>query len=123
MVKTIGKVLVVALLVAALGGIAYVLVGQDAAASDDIEAPHMPTARVEKGPIEKLVTGPGEVKPSDTEKLEMAKWRYFRSSEVPLNERIPPVRLWSNTRMAIRLLHRTIWLYWGRAFPKTSMTS
>lgn len=49
----------------------------------------MPTARVEKGPIEKLVTGPGEVKPADTEKLEMAKWRYFRSSEVPLNERIP----------------------------------
>lgn len=89
MVKTIGKVLVVALLVAALGGIAYVLVKQDAAASNDIEAPHMPTARVEKGPIEKLVTGPGEVKPSDTEKLEMAKWRYFRSSEVPLNERIP----------------------------------
>ena len=51
MVKTIGKVLVVALLVAALGGIAYVLVKQDAAASNDIEAPNIPTAMLEKGPI------------------------------------------------------------------------
>ncbi|WP_102375831.1 efflux RND transporter periplasmic adaptor subunit [Raoultibacter massiliensis] len=89
MAKTIGKAAVVLLLVAVLGGIVYVLIGQDAAASGAAEPLEMPTALVTKGTIEKLVTGPGEVKPAKTEKLKMAKWRYFKSSPVPLNERIP----------------------------------
>lgn len=89
MAKTIGKTVIVLLLVAALSGIAYLLMGQDAEASNDAEPSSTPTAKVERGAVEKLVTGPGEVKPAETEKLKMAKWRYFKSSSVPLNERIP----------------------------------
>ncbi|WP_139651278.1 efflux RND transporter periplasmic adaptor subunit [Raoultibacter phocaeensis] len=89
MVKTVGKALVIAALVVVLGAIVYLLVGQSSPMPEDVEEPStLPTAQVERGTVEKLVTGPGEVKPSETEKLKMAKWRYFKSSDVPLNERI-----------------------------------
>lgn len=89
MAKTIGKIVAVLLLVAVLGGIVYLLVGHDIASSNEGEVLPTPTSQVEKGTVEKLVTGPGEVKPAKTEKLKMAKWRYFKASSVPLNERIP----------------------------------
>lgn len=89
MAKTVGRIVVVLALVVALGGIVYLLVEQSAPASENVEAPELPTAQATRGTVEKLVTGPGEVKPAKTEKLKMAKWRYFKSSEVPLNERIP----------------------------------
>lgn len=94
--KTLGKILVVLALCGALGAVAYLLIAPDGAvqlpflANDAPEdEPAQPIAPVERGTVEKHVTGPGEVKGAVTEKLELPDGRCFWAFVAPVNTRIP----------------------------------
>lgn len=92
MKSTLGKVLVIAALVAVAGGLAtWLALGDDlthAFSSPAEEAPPL-TAPVTRGSVQKTVTGAGEVKPLSTEKLKPAdSWHWLESFDAPLNKRV-----------------------------------
>lgn len=87
--KTVGKVLVVIVMVAALGGMGYLLAAPPKDAAGQESAVQLPTAKVARGSVVKQITGPGEAKAAVVEKVKMAKWRYFKAFVAPLNKRIP----------------------------------
>lgn len=86
--KTVGKVLVVLVMLAAIGGLGYLLAGPREAPGGQGEHP-LPTAQATRTTIVKQVTGPGEVKAASVDKLKNPRWRYFKTFVAPLNERIP----------------------------------
>lgn len=90
--KKIGKVLLVAMLVAVLGCLVAWLVldgdGVKAASGASQETPPL-TASVSRGSVQKTVTGAGEVKASASEKLKPAdSWHWLESFDAPLNKRV-----------------------------------
>lgn len=86
--KTVGKTLVVLVLLAAIGGLGYLLVEPREAPGEQSERP-APVAQATKATITKQVTGPGEVKAASVDKLKNPRWRYLKAFVAPLNERIP----------------------------------
>ena len=93
MKSTVGKALVIVLLLAVVGGMAaWLLFGDDIAQSLAGEPQSTPPATmpVLRGSVERTVTGVGEVKPLATEKLKPAdSWHWLESFDVPLNKRVP----------------------------------
>lgn len=90
--KSVGKALVIVLLVAVVGGMAaWLALGDDLAqafsgAPEEIPPTTVPVAR---GSVEKTVTGVGEVKPLATKKLKPAdSWHWLESFDAPLNKRV-----------------------------------
>ena len=86
--KTVGKTLVVLVMLAAIGCLGYLLVEPREAPGGQGERP-VPVAQATKSTITKQVTGPGEVKAASVDKLKNPRWRYFKAFVAPLNERIP----------------------------------
>lgn len=92
MKSMVGKAVVVVLLLAAVGGLAvWLAYGDDIAQSmsgGQQEAPPA-TAPVARETVQRVVTGVGEVKPIETEKLRPAdSWHWLKSFDAPLNKRI-----------------------------------
>lgn len=92
MKSTVGKTIVVILLLIVVGGLAaWLLFGDEiaqAASGRTQEAPPA-TALVMRGSMQKTVTGVGEVKPLETEKLKPAdSWHWLESFDAPLNKRV-----------------------------------
>lgn len=93
--KAIGKVLTIIVLVGILGALVWMLaiggnpLEAQTPSQESATTPEQATALVQKGTIESKVSGPGEVKGRSSERLAMAKYRYYKSLEVPLNTRIP----------------------------------
>lgn len=90
-----GLVVLIVIFALILGGLTWWLVEGDRAfggalnsllPTETSETTPPPTAPVIKGTIQKNVTGAGEVKSSDTEKIKPAKWRYFASYDAPKNK-------------------------------------
>ncbi|WP_080799011.1 efflux RND transporter periplasmic adaptor subunit [Arabiibacter massiliensis] len=92
MKRTVGKVLVVAALLAVAGALgAYLAFGDELLSKpSESQQPTPPlTAPVTRGTVQRTVTGVGEVKPLETEKLRPAdSWHWLESFDVPLNKRI-----------------------------------
>lgn len=92
MKSMVGKIIVVAALLAVAGGLAaWLLQGDEIARAvfgEQQEAPPL-TAPVTRGTVQKTVSGVGEVKPRATEKLKPAdSWHWLESFDAPLNKRI-----------------------------------
>ena len=89
-----GQIVLAILFVLALGAAAWWLIEGDEAfggalsglGGEPADVAPPPTAPVVKGPIEKKISGAGEVKGSATEKLKPAKWRWFSSFDAPVNK-------------------------------------
>lgn len=92
MMKTIGKALVIVVLVAVLGGLVALLAYGDeikALVAGEPQAAPPATAQVTKGSIAQTVTGAGEAKAVSTEKLKPAdSWHWLDSFDAPLNKRV-----------------------------------
>lgn len=92
MKSMVGKIIVVAALLAVAGGLAaWLLQGDEIARAvfgEQQEAPPL-TAPVTRGSVRQTVSGVGEVKPLATEKLKPAdSWHWLESFDAPLNKRI-----------------------------------
>ena len=92
MKSTLGKALVIVLLLAVAGGLGAWLAFGDRIAfgpSDGSQETPPLTAPVMRGTVQKTVTGVGEVKPLETEKLKPAdSWHWLESFDAPLNKRV-----------------------------------
>ena len=90
--STVGKAFVIVFLIAVAGGLAACLAfGDDierALVGDPQETPPL-TAPVARGSVQQTVTGVGEVKALETEKLKPAdSWHWLKSFDAPLNKRV-----------------------------------
>lgn len=92
MKSIVGKTIVVVLLLAVIGGLAaWLLFGDEIAQAASGKTRETPpaTAPVVRGSVQKTVTGVGEVKPLETQKLKPAdSWHWLESLDAPLNKRV-----------------------------------
>lgn len=90
--KTVGKALVVIVLVAVLGGLVALLVfGEDikTLVEGDSQGAPPTTVQVTKGFIAEKITGAGEAKASEAKKIRPKdSWHWLESFDVPLNKRV-----------------------------------